>query len=242
MDLVKARASARVSLAEYERLQQLNRDGKNASDKAVEAARAASESDTAVAQNVAEALAILKSSIALRWGPALASWLEQGSPRLNALLAQRMFLLQVTSMNGGLQAAPRQAIVRFADGTHTSAQLISLLPQLDQRLQTPSFLYLAPAHSGLIAGMNLPVFLTAGAARGGVLVPISAAVWWQGKAWCYVELSPGKFTREQVSTVNPLDSGWFVTEGIAPRTRVVISGAQTLLSEEFRSQIQTDED
>jgi hypothetical protein len=38
-DLVKARATARASLAEYDRLRDLNQNGKNASDKAVETAR-----------------------------------------------------------------------------------------------------------------------------------------------------------------------------------------------------------
>jgi len=39
-DLLRTRAAARASAAEYARLLQLNQDGKNASDKSVEAARA----------------------------------------------------------------------------------------------------------------------------------------------------------------------------------------------------------
>jgi hypothetical protein len=34
----------------------------------------------------------------------------------------------------------------------------------------------------------------------------------------------------------------FMAEGIGPNARVVTSGAQSLLSEEFRSQIQADRD
>jgi hypothetical protein len=242
IDLVKARSTAQASLAEYERLRQLNQDGKNASDKAVEAARAVSENDAAAVKNAEQSLAILKDSIRLHWGPVVASWLEQGSPQLNDLFAQRMFLLQVTSSSPGNFTALRQAIVQYADGTHSSAHLVSVLPQLDPRLQAPSLLYIIAAHPSLIPGINLPTFLSSGPLRAGVIVSHSAVVWWQGKAWCYVEESPGKFTRRAISTANPVSNGWFVTEGIDADARIVTTGAQALLSEEFRSQIQADQD
>lgn len=241
-DLLKARATARASLAEYERLRQLNQDGKNASDKAVETARAASESDAALAHNTEQSIAVLRSSTRLHWGPVVAGWLEQGSPQLDGLLAQRMVLLQVTVASNSNFAASKEAMVKYADGSHSSAHLISILPQLDPRLQAPSLLYIVAAHSGLIPGINLPVFLPSGPAQDGIIVPSSAVVWWQGKAWCYVEESPGKFVREEVTTSNPVSDGWFVTEDIHADAHVVTSGAQTLLSEEFRSQIQADQD
>jgi membrane fusion protein, multidrug efflux system len=67
-------------------------------------------------------------------------------------------------------------------------------------------------------------------------------VWSQGTAWCYVEEAPGEFMRTAVQTSDLVSAGWFVTEGIDPNARVVTAGAQTLLSEEFRSQIQADQD
>lgn len=238
-DLVKARAAARASLAEYERLRQLNQDGKNASDKAVEAARATSESDAALAHNAEQSISVLSSTTRLHWGPVVASWLEQGSPQLDALLAQRRFLLQVTITSA---VAPKETQVQYADGSHRSIHLVSALPQIDPRLQAPSFLYVAEAHSGLVPGINIPVFLPSGPVQDGVIVPSDAVVWWQGKAWCYVEESAGKFVRKEVATSSPVPNGWFVTEGIDAQAQVVTSGAQTLLSEEFRSQIQADQD
>jgi hypothetical protein len=242
IELVKTRASARASLAEYERLRQLNQDGKNASDKALEAARAAFENDAALVTNAEQSQVILNNSSRLRWGPVVARWLEQGSPQLDALFAQRMFLLQVTSASSGSIIAPQQATAQYADGTHSLAHLVSVFPQLDPRLQSPSLLYIVAAHPGLIPGINLPVFLPSGSARNGVIVPLSAVVWWQGRAWWYVEEPPGKFARRAVSTSNPVANGWFATEGMDTKTRIVTTGAQTLLSEEFRSQIQADED
>lgn len=238
-DLVKARATARASLAEYERLRQLNQDGKNASDRAVEAARAASESDAALAHNAEQSIAVLKSTTRLHWGSVVTSWLEQGSPQFDALLAQRIFLLQVTVTG---TSAPKLAQVQYADGSHSSIHLVSALPQIDPRLQAPSFLYFAEAHPGLVPGINFAVFLPSGPPRDGVIVPSDAIVWWQGKAWCYVEESAGKFVRKEVAASNPVSNGWFVTEGIDAQAQVVRSGAQALLSEEFRSQIQADQD
>lgn len=242
MDIAKARAAAQASQAEYRRLSQLNQGGQNVSEKSVETARAASEGDAAVLQNAEQSLAVLKSSIPLHWGAVIAGWLRQGSPQLDALLAQRAYLLQVTATSGAGYTAPVQATVQLADGAHVTAHLISALPQIDPRLQVPSFLYSVAAHTGLIPGMNLTVFLQSGPVRRGVIVPYSAVVWWQGRAFCYVEEQAGKFTREEVSTAAPTPAGWFVSEGIPTGGRVVTAGAQTLLSEEFRSQIQPDQD
>lgn len=238
-DLLRAQANARASSAEYERLRQLNQDGKNASDKAVEAARAAAENDAALVQNAQQALTVLKGASLLHWGPVVSRWVEGNSPQLDALLMQRRFLLQVTGTNSF--AAPRQAVVQFADGAHAAARFVSVLPQLDPRLQTPSLLYEIAAHPGLVPGINLSVFLPAGREHAGIVIPSPAVVWSQGSAWCYVEESPGKFVRTPVSTSEPVANGYFQADGIYPGARLVIEGAQTLLSEEFRSQIQADE-
>jgi len=241
-NLIQARANALASRTEYDRLRQLNQDGKNASDKAVEAARATAESDAALVQNAEQAITVLKGSALLHWGPVVARWLQGNSPQLDALLMQRRFLLQVTGTTATRFSTPKQALVQYADGTHAQARFVSLLPQLDPRLQVPSLLYEVAAHPGLVPGINLSVFLPSGSPENGVVVPSGAVVWSQGSAWCYVEESSGRYVRTAVQTTNPLPGGWFVTAGIGPNARVVTTGAQTLLSEEFRSQIQADKD
>jgi len=242
MDIAKAHAASQASQAEYKRLLGLNQGGENVSEKSVETAQAQAENDTAVLKNAEQSLVVLKDSMLLHWGTTVAGWLQHGSPQLDALLVQRAFLLQVTATSGASQSAPAQAMAQLPGGTHISAQLVGILPQLDPRLQAPSYLYIVSAHPGLIPGMNIPVSLPAGPKRSGVVIPYSAIVWWQGSAWCYIEESQAKFTRVEVPTTNPAPAGWFVSEGFAPGIRVVTAGAQTLLSEEFRSQIQTDED
>jgi hypothetical protein len=150
--------------------------------------------------------------------------------------------LQVTATNPGTWNAPSEATIEMPDGAHLAVHRISELPQVDARLQAPAYLFRVSAHTGLVPGLNLPVSLPAGPQHSGVVVPQSAVVWAQGSSWCYVETSPGKFTRTAVSTSNPIPGGWFVTGTIVPGARVVTGGAQTLLSEEFRSQIQSEDD
>jgi hypothetical protein len=123
-DLLRARANARSSSAEYERLRVLKQDGKDASDKALESARAA-EGDAALVQNAQQAITVLKGSTLLHWGPVVASRLENNSPELEHLLMQRVFLLQVTSTTAGPFAAPKEAAVQYPDGTHATAQFVS---------------------------------------------------------------------------------------------------------------------
>lgn len=242
MNIAKARAASQASQAEYKRLSALNQNGQNVSQKSVEAAQAASESDAAVLENAQQSLAVLRDSMRLHWGKVVADWLEKGSPQLHALLAQNESLLQVTAANHPGWIAPRHAVVLLPGGDHGSAHLIASLPQLDPRLQAPGFLYVVSAQPPLVPGTNLSLYLPAGPAKNGEILSNSAVVWWQGAAWCYIEAAPGKFTRAKVPTDNPVAGGWFVSDGIPAGARVVTAGAQTLLSEEFRSQIQPDQD
>lgn len=242
MEIAKARAASQASLAEYKRLLGLNQAGQNASQKAVDSAKAASDSDAAVLQNAEQSLAVLNASIRLRWGAIIANWLGQGSPQLDALLAQNESLLLATAPSRAGWSAPVRATVSLPGGAHASARLIASLPQLDPRLQAPGYLYVVSAHPALVPGTNLTLYLRAGPEKNGTIVPDSAVVWWKGRAWCYLEQSPGKFTRAEVSTTDPVSGGWFVPDGVPAGGRVVTAGAQTLLSEEFRSQIQADQD
>ena len=243
MDLTKARAIAQASQAEYSRLMKLNQDGGNASAKSVEAARATAESDAATLRNAEQSLALLKDSVQVRWNGDITRWLERDSPQFNAVLAEGVFLLQVAPAGMPMWTKPPAEIeVGLPDGRRAPARLWSALPQVDPRLQTPNFLYGIAPHPGILPGSNLSVFLPTGPAQRGVVVPNSAVVWWEGRAWCYIEQLPGEFIRQEVNTSNPVAEGWFVTGGIPAGARVATAGAQTLLSTEFRPQLQMDED
>ena len=86
--------------------------------------------------------------------------------------------------------------------------------------------------------MTVVVLLPAGEELNGVVVPGAAPVWWQGKAWVYVQTKAGQFARREIPTDFPVENGWFVTSGLSSRDHIIVTGAQLLLSEEFRAQIQ----
>ncbi len=72
----------------------------------------------------------------------------------------------------------------------------------------------------------------------GVVIPDSAVVWLDGRAWAYVQKGRERFIRQEVATGHPVGKGWLVTKNFQVSDYVVVKGTQLLLSEEFRSQIQ----
>jgi hypothetical protein len=237
--LEKARISVDVSRKEYDRLNLLYQDDQNTSLKNLETAQATLSSNQADADSAERELALQQSLAQQRWGKVVAAWVTSGSPNLQRLLDQRDFLVQVTLPPEDASAAPQSARLEIPNGWTISARLVSAFPRLDPRIQGASFLYVTNSHPGLAPGLNLAAHLPVGQVMKGMLVPQAAVVWWQGKAWVYVQTSPQVFVRREVHTDTPVENGWFVSTGFSPGDKIVVGGAQMLLSEEFRSQAAT---
>ena len=98
--------------------------------------------------------------------------------------------------------------------------------------------------------MNITVYLPTGANVHGIVIPRSAVIWWQGKAWAYFQKDSTTYIRLEISTANPVQApkgqgGWFVPDTAGEYSEsigVVTKGTQLLLSEEFRSKIQVGEE
>jgi multidrug efflux pump subunit AcrA (membrane-fusion protein) len=71
----------------------------------------------------------------------------------------------------------------------------------------------------------------------GVTVPRSAVLRNRQGAWVYVQTDKASFMRRSIVLKNPSDDGWAITEGLSRNDRIVVTGAQVLLSEEIKSQI-----
>lgn len=241
--LEKAQAGLEVSRKTYERLKALRENNRNISDKALQAAEATWRSDEAEARAVEQALRALEDAARQRWGEVITRWLFDGSSAFDRLMQQQDVLIQITLPSGAqIASAPQSARVQAVTGTLTSATLLSPSPRTDPRIQGMSFFYLAPAQTGLLPGMNVIAYLPVGPKVSGVIVPDSAVVWWQGKAWVYVQKDTGPFARREIPTDRPVQNGWFIEKGFSAGDRLVTSGAQLLLSEEFRAQIQVGEE
>ena len=89
--------------------------------------------------------------------------------------------------------------------------------------------------------MNVLLLLPSGQIIDGVTVPASAIVWWQDRAWVYRRMGPETFTRVQIATELPAAGGGYVVKDVLQNEEIVTRGAQVLLSEEFRAQIQVED-
>ncbi|HLI29839.1 MAG TPA: multidrug transporter, partial [Terriglobia bacterium] len=185
---------------------------------------------------------IARWSVQQAWGGSVAGWVVQNSPNLKAVLNQRAVLVRVTLPPGNhLQEDPSAVTLSAPSGRSADASYVSPFPQVDPRIQGVSLLYIARSYPTLEPGMNLAARLPTGKLLRGVLIPRAAIVWWQGQAWVYEQTVPGRYVRRLVSTDEPFRDGYFAAQGFAPGVMVVTHGAEELLSEEFRSQIQAED-
>jgi len=253
----KAVATAAASQKEYLRIKDLY-EKKLESDKSLQAIEADWQSDDAAAEAARSALRSLESSIRQQWGEAIASWWIKGSTELDRLLSHKNVLIEATlSSDEGLSSPPRTALVQLPTNEirFIEAQFVSLAQSADARFQGTVLYYIAPSSNTLLGGMNINAYLPTSIKADGMIIPRSAVVWWQGKAWFYAKRDSVTFVRLELPTDQPFEAptaqapkaqaGWFVGKQHLHSSvplQIVTRGAQLLLSEEFRSQIQVGEE
>lgn len=237
--LERAGVDLAVSKSSYDRVKTLYEQNQNMSFKAMQDAEAAYRNNQSQARAAELEAKVQVDTVRQRWGGVVADWITGDKGLLEPILEQREFLVQVTFPPGEV-GKPAAALSLTTPGKQfVQARLVSPFPEVSPQIQGISFLYLAPSRPGLAVGMNLVALVPIGEPRRGIVIPQSAVVWWQGKAWAYEQVSPTTFARREVPTDNPVSSGYFVpAASLAPETKLVIVGAQALLSEEFRSEIQ----
>jgi hypothetical protein len=228
-----------VSESSYDRVKTLYKQNQNMSFKAMQDAEATYRNNQAQVR-AAELEAKLQVDTARqRWGGVVADWITGDKGVLEPVLEQREFLVQVTFPPGEVGKPPAALSLPAPGKQLVQARFVSPFPQVSPQIQGISFLYRVSSRPGLAVGMNLVALVPIGEPLRGIMIPHSAIVWWQGKAWAYEKVSPTTFARREVPTDNPVTGGYFVpAASLAPETKLVIVGAQALLSEEFRSEIQ----
>jgi hypothetical protein len=245
--LEKTRVTLEVSSRQYERLKALYEDDRNVSEKSLQAGEGVWQSDRADAraaraslqaaegglQTAEEASQALKDAARQQWGDTLADWIWENPPAFGKLLRRENVLLQITLPSGFSMEPAEIAWVQTPAGTRARAHFLSPSPRTDPRIQGMSFFYLDPAEAGILTGMNVVAYLPAGPEVSGFVIPYSAVVWRQGKAWVYLRINAEHFERRQISTENPVPEGYFVRKGFKSGNQIVVRGAQLLLSIEF---------
>lgn len=180
------------------------------------------------------------------YGAELARLALEGEAALfDDLAAHRRFLLRITLPAD--HSLPSKNAPIFVAREHdrsraTEAKLISPAPATDELVQGETWFFHAEG-PGLRAGMRINAWVPMDvAALEGVAIPPSAVVWHAGKPWVYEETEDGGYARIEVAGYRELGSGWFVERGFKAGGKLVVTGGQTLLSEEFRRQIPDEDD
>lgn len=241
--LATAQAKLAMSQPAFARAQSLYNDRNAVSEAQVQSAEAAWRADQAGLAVAQARLRALTATAYQDWGSVLGRALVDEAPTITRLIERQDFLLQITLPPGlSLPEPPATAAIETGKGARATIGFVSPATRTDPRIQGTSFFYTAPAASGVLPGMNVLAFLPTGKSVAGSTVPASSIVWWQDRAWVYRRSAADTFTRTEIATDLPAAGGGYVVKDLPPGAEIVTHGAQLLLSEEFRAQIQVDED
>jgi hypothetical protein len=187
----------------------------------------------------------LRNEAMLVWGEELVNAAFDGETEIFQRLLDRREVLVLVGLRAGETLPPGAELIYVAPvpdrAQAQTARLVAPALRTDAALQGETYYFRISAER-LRTGMRVNAWIPEGGApEQGVLVPAEAVVWQAGKPWVYVQRDEAHFIR--LSLIDPRDmgSGWFVRDNLAAGDRVVLSGGQMLLSEEFRWQI-PDED
>ena len=243
-DIRLAQTAGSNNIQQYQRLKTLNADDKNVSDQVVQEALAAVNADKAKVSASQLQLINLQNSVKLQWGEALAKLIADSKlpPHLQHLQNKNNVLVQISlpltaptpHANSTISITPLNEA-----STKITAVYVSPATQSDITGIGKTFYYSAPADLLRIgARVNVLVAPSRDSAQG-VIIPSSAVVWYGGKPWAYFKQGSEQFVRKPVSADTEQDGGWF-NQNFSADSEVVVSGAQLLLSEEFKYLIKNE--
>jgi multidrug efflux pump subunit AcrA (membrane-fusion protein) len=118
------------------------------------------------------------------------------------------------------------------------------LPAMDPQTQQQELLVRVgqSATNRLTPGEAVTVYLPAGGGvEQGVSVPGQAVVRYEGKGWVYTETDTNQFARKEVPLDRQLNGGYFVGDQLSPTNRIILTGAQSVLSAELGGGFTTGE-
>ena len=235
------RASISALRTDHARLRTLFEDDRNVSERAVLAAESQLQTELARLRAIEQRSAGQREAMRLAWGGTLAEWaVNPQSKAFDGLISGKELLLQFSLPHGVSDTA--QLSIFLPSARHISTRRVSAAPGSDSLLPGATFFYLAPAQD-LRVGMRVVARMKKGnGSREGFLVPSAAVVWHAGKAWVYTkaEDEDDLFVRREISTAEEDGDAYFNVVDWGDDQEVVVSGAQLLLSEEFKFQIRNE--
>ncbi len=238
--LTAAQAQLLQKRNDVTRTQGLYDDGRNASKRDLEAARAtlATQEQQEIALQ-AEIRSVID-GVRMQWGEAFAKNLGDKDGLVSRVINHQVDVVQF-AMPYGSRPDHQQWRIDVSNSGHADgvpAALIGRATQSMPGLQGESWL-LTTSTTGAGAGTRVRVLSRQGNAQKGVFIPLNAVVRFAGKSWVYVKSDDDKFERKPLPVDRALGEGFF-TDVLEVNDSVVTNGAQLLLSEEFRFQIKNE--
>jgi len=189
----------------------------------------------------------VKDQVRQAWGETISAWvIGSDSKPLERLVSRQDRLILVTLPVEKTLPAELSFIRIARNGIrHDARKAYFVAPAVsssNQVVQGETY-YFRTATGKLRSGMRLDVWLPeTDEPLSGVVIPNTAVVWYAGQAWAYVELGEGKYQRRSLKGSINMQDGLFVQQGMEQSESLVLTGSQMLLSEEFRWQIQDEDD
>jgi hypothetical protein len=232
-EVAGARLELDAAVRDHERKRSLFENGRNASAAAVEQAAVALER-ARLAGDVA------REHLTTAWGPALAAR-EDLATLAQSLVRREAALVRLDLLPSEVPLTPPASarLVRADGRSAGDAAVLGSAPSTDSALAGRSYLALVSAATNaaaLAVGAVLEARVAAGPERRGTVLPAEAVLRHAGLGWVYVQTGPESFTRRAVPLETPHPDGWLVP-GEWPEP-LVVSGGQSLLSEELKASIQ----
>lgn len=207
--------------------------------KEAEAAEGTLRTDKAALTAAESQLRTLAATAQQEWGPVIGRGIVERSSAVVKLIEREQFLVQVTLPPGvSVTAIPGTALAQAPTrSANIDLQYVSPATRTDPRIQGLSYFFSAPGDSGLLPGMNTTVYVPSGNTYEGVFVEDTAIVRWQGRSWVYLRVDNDTFKRHPINTDQPVSDDDYVVRDIPSGSKIVIRGAQVLLSEEAKSEL-----
>jgi RND family efflux transporter MFP subunit len=257
-------ASAAAARASFSRAKTLNAQNKNVSDRVLEEAAARLQGEEARLRAASETVRLIQAALSKGAGktglPELrigrsgqvtevfaqpGEAVESGQPILRLSHFDQLLARVDLPAGESLSAPARTArlVVFGHEDQPLLGERVAAAAAVDPRAQGQGFVFrvrqapfAARPGQAVTAYLRLP-----GAPERGVVVPAAAIVRFGGKAWVYVQTAGEQFSRREITPDRLTEKGVFVMRGVGAGDRIVTAGAQTLLSEEFKQQIQLSE-
>lgn len=256
-DAAVAAASVESARAAYARAQILNADNKNISDRALEDARVRLETEKAKLAGAQQTVTTLERSLqGLNLAGSVPLTADAGgvvtelTARPGESVEAGLSLMRVSALTQliakidlpvGRSLPASATVARIAPSGMEDRSFLADragVSAVTDASSSPgeSFRFrLRRGSFGLRPGMAVTAWIDVpGEVQAAYVVPAAAVVRLSGKSYVYVQTGDDEFVRMEIAVLGPADKGYFVSGKLGSPARVVTTGAQTLLSEEFR--------